>query len=586
MDPDLEGRDIMAVIDHLASLDWVLKEDGPDGTDPVLGGLGGSYGGGFQWVGAFSDQYFRGAPTRFDALAPGNTWYDLRTALAPNDVMRTVMVTGLYAAGAASNRLAPWLHVAMGAFVASGQVVDGPAPADFAAEIHQHSAAWFVERGERLDIPVFVQQGAGDLVFNLNEGLDAFHEALTPEAWERSLFANHQAGHFINRDELPGGPVPYAARTEDICPAPSPLAWFEHTLLGRPLDLGPRYRMRTVGGRCVGLDELPEREAVAAPALDQAVLPTGVRTEPRFEAIAQGPLTIAGAPLLRFNATTADPDARLFWGLAVGTSPADAQLIGAQWMPTRIAGPALGAAIETELGGAVVDIEEGETLYLVASPYSDQFLAHGSRHPGVVLVEGVSIGLPIVTPTADITVEAPAAGRYSDAVPVGATLTLGNEPLAATEITFSLGDVSVTATTGDDGRATALLPLSDVPGSYTLSAAFAGNDDAAGASASQPFTIERELTEVTGWSPARPRGETVELSAALGEDDGPALAGKTIVFRVRDLIFTATTDATGTARVTAVVPDHGRSADVSVSFEGDELFEGSSDSFAIRWGKG
>ncbi|MFP5224987.1 MAG: CocE/NonD family hydrolase, partial [Actinomycetota bacterium] len=113
MDPDFEGRDISAVLDHIASLDWVLKDDGPGGIDPVVGGLGGSYGGGFQWVGAFTDQWLRDAPTRFNSLRPGNTWYDLRESLAPNGVMRSVIVGGLYAGGVRNNNLAPWVHAAM-----------------------------------------------------------------------------------------------------------------------------------------------------------------------------------------------------------------------------------------------------------------------------------------------------------------------------------------------------------------------------------------------------------------------------------------------------------------------------------------
>lgn len=403
MDPNLEGRDIMAVIDHLASLDWVLKDDGPGGTDPVLGGLGGSYGGGFQWIGAFSDQYFRDAPTRFNSLHPGNTWYDLRTALAPNGVLRTVMAGGLYAAGAQNNDLAPWIHAAMGTILATGQVIDGPRPANFGSEMHQHSAAWFVEQGERLDIPVLIQQGAGDLVFNLNEGIDAFQQALTPEARARSLFVNHQAGHGIPERvpgvpaiPFPAGPVPATARSEATCPAVGPLAWFEHTLLGEPLDLGARLRLRTVDGRCLSLDEFPSTSETPVEALSQTVLPTGPRGPTRFFPISQGPLTLAGAPTLSLTATTTVPDARRFWGLAVGTGPDDAELLGGQWMPIRIAEPALERDITTELGGVVADVPEGQTLYLVTSPYADQFAAHSSRTPGVIVVDDVKVGLPIV----------------------------------------------------------------------------------------------------------------------------------------------------------------------------------------------
>lgn len=405
MDPDLEGRDIMAVLDHLASLDWVLKDDGPGGVDPVVGGLGGSYGGGFQWVGAFADQYFRGAPTRFNALSPGNTWYDLRTSLAPNGVMRTVIVGGLYAGGVQNNNLAPWVHAAMASSIATGRVLDGPAPADFGSEIHQHGAAWFVEQGERLDIPVFIRQGAGDLVFNLNQGIDALSLALTPSARRRSMLVSHQAGHGLPEKApllpvdvaVPAGPLPYTERSEEICDAPDEVAWFRHTLLGAPLELGPRLRLRTVDGACLTLDEFPEPSYIEVNPLIGTVMPVGVRGPATFAPIESGPLTLAGAPTLSLTATTADADARTFWGLAIGTSEEDARLIGGQWMPTRIAGPAVATTIRTELGAVVAELEPGEILYLVASPYADQFIAHGSRAPGAVVVDDVVVGLPVVS---------------------------------------------------------------------------------------------------------------------------------------------------------------------------------------------
>jgi ABC-2 type transport system ATP-binding protein len=395
MDPDFEGRDIMAVLDHIASLDWVAKDDGPGGIDPIVGGLGGSYGGGFQWVGALTDQYRRNAPTRFNSLMPGNTWHSLRTSLAPNGVMRTVIVSGLYAAGVQSNNLAPWVHVAMASATATGQLVDGPAPLNFASEFHQHGAVWFAEQGIKLDIPVYISQGAGDLVFNLNEGLDNLHHAVTPQAQAKSIFINHQAGHGLPGN-IPSGPVPYADRHGETCDAPSPIQWFKHTLLGEPLEIGPRYKLMTVDKRCIELEELPDTTDITPPELDGALLPLAARGPATFYPIAEGPIDLAGAPVLSFNATTSTPDARTFWGLAVGTSPEDALLIGGQWMPTRLALPAVAERITTELGGVVAEVDEGETLFLVSAPAADQYAAHPSRVPGAMLVENPVLSLPII----------------------------------------------------------------------------------------------------------------------------------------------------------------------------------------------
>jgi ABC-2 type transport system ATP-binding protein len=397
MDPDLEGRDIMAVIDHLASLDWVAKDDGPGGSDPVLGGLGDSYGGGFQWVGAFTDQWLRDAPTRFNTLVPGNTWYDLRESLAPNGVLRTLIVNGLYGTGMANEDqdIAPWFTAAMAAGNATGLMVDVPPAADWSTELHQHGAAWFVEQGMQLDIPVHFSQGAGDLVFPLNDGINAYEHALTPEARERSVFLNHQGGHGL-LGQLPKGPLPYTARSGDTCDAVSTLAWFRHTLLGEELELEGRIRLRTVDGDCHHMDAFPEATTVEVPAFDGTVIANAARGEYVMHPLVTEPATIGGIPHLTFSSTNTVPDARVFWGLAVGTSPEDVRLVGGQWMPSRVELPGADQTVSIELGAVVVDVEEGETLYLVASSSADQFVAHASRAPGVTILDDVVVELPFV----------------------------------------------------------------------------------------------------------------------------------------------------------------------------------------------
>ena len=65
--------------------------------DPVLGAIGGSYGGGYQLVGALSEVRDRGA-TRFDALVPEITWFSLTESLFPQGVPRTEWAAALTAA--------------------------------------------------------------------------------------------------------------------------------------------------------------------------------------------------------------------------------------------------------------------------------------------------------------------------------------------------------------------------------------------------------------------------------------------------------------------------------------------------------
>ena len=77
--PFFEGRDVIAIIDYLET--QPLVEVDPDG-DPLLGMIGGSYGGAIQWVAA-------GIDPRIDAIVPGITWNSLNLALYPKRGFKT-----------------------------------------------------------------------------------------------------------------------------------------------------------------------------------------------------------------------------------------------------------------------------------------------------------------------------------------------------------------------------------------------------------------------------------------------------------------------------------------------------------------
>src|SRR5256885_11042741 len=58
MNPDYEGRDVVKLVDLVAGLDWVTQQRP---GDPLIGAIGGSYGGGYQFAGAFTELRDRGA---------------------------------------------------------------------------------------------------------------------------------------------------------------------------------------------------------------------------------------------------------------------------------------------------------------------------------------------------------------------------------------------------------------------------------------------------------------------------------------------------------------------------------------------
>lgn len=427
MDPELEAQDVKSVIDHVAALDWVLHDRNADGTpiadDPVLFAMGGSYGGGYQTITALTELRESGH-TRFNALAPEITWYDLPQSLAPNGVPRSEWNTVLYGAGVALAEVAPFVHEAFAWGASTGQWPDGtilgePDPAGAVpntdAIFHAHSPAAFVEQGIRIDVPVLWRQGISDTLFPLNEGLHNFTRTLTDDARQHSIFVGYNGGHVL--------PTVYPTLTDgsgrDACSFDGfgdlRLAFFQAVLDGADdpsavLRAGhdglARYNFTTDGGEsCVRTDALPAGEAHAAGedvvVVEDAWMSTtgpGAATYVELEGVT-GPTTIAGIPLLEGQVSTPGVDQRMFFGLARGTSVADAQLIQNNLMPLRVTTPttSIQEAFEIELPGISVDLAEGEKLFLVVTPFSEQFYGHGSnRTPGWMGFTDLAVTLPVV----------------------------------------------------------------------------------------------------------------------------------------------------------------------------------------------
>ena len=189
------------------------------------------------------------------------------------------------------------------------------------------------------------------------------------------------------------------------------------------------------------------------------------------------------------------------------------------------------------------------------------------------------------TAPSSLALSAPATGRATDAVDVSARLTSGNEPLSDRAVVLTLGSESIAVSTDSEGIASARFQLDDVPGEYEVTATFDGDQGHSGTTARAPFTIEREVTQLRYDGETEAKGETVTVAAVLTEDDGPAVAGRTVTFEVAGTSADAVTDATGRATTTMLVPDHGRSQVVTASFAGDDIYESSSVQAKVAWGK-
>ncbi|MEU4743490.1 alpha/beta fold hydrolase [Actinosynnema sp. NPDC023658] len=385
-DPAFEGEDVIRVIDHVASLDWV-RRTGPN--DPVLGAIGGSYGGGYQFAGAFAEIAKTGR-TRFDALAPQITWSSLNDSLAPEGVVRTTWVTALYA-------IAPRAHTStMHAGYAEGMLT-GNWPAAMDEFFRDNGPAFHSDAGRRLDIPVLLHQGISDNLFPLDQAIDNFDRALTPRARADSLLVGFNGGHTLPT-AVPGG---YAV-AGDACPTALgasgyddlELRFLAENLLGAPRTISGhgRYHLMTAEGGCVGVDSVAPSTTAALPD----VLTTAGVGLPQAIKIADGPLTLAGSPTLEAAVSTFGLDSRAFFALSTGTSPLDAKVIQNNVLPHREPGVTLGARRTIELPSVAATIPAGRSLFLTVTPISDMFLLHGSRTPGAMLLRDVTVNLPVV----------------------------------------------------------------------------------------------------------------------------------------------------------------------------------------------
>ena len=402
-DPKLETEDMKNVIDRIASFDWV-ELDRPG--DPVLGAIGLSYGGGYQTM-TVLDEIADEGRTRFNALAPQITWYDLPESLAPQKVVRSAWNVVLYGAG--SSMVPNYIHESFAWGTATGQWPDGtlygqsvPGAPNLDAEFHKHSPVSFVEKGIQIDVPILLRQGASDNLFPMNEGLDIFTKAVTDKARSQSYFVAFNGGHALPNAAPRGEPVAVELGTgADACNkdfTQTTIDFFRRVFAGKSTRgvLPSRYNMTTVtGDECLRLARLDSTKPMKVDPTGTGVLPfTAAAGAPLNIPLGEGPRTIAGVPKLEGKVTPAGLDARLFFGLAMGTSPADAAVIHNNLMPLHQMLPAQDQKFSIELPGVVAEVPEGQSLFLTVTPVSDMYFGHGSRTPGAMVLSDLMLTLP------------------------------------------------------------------------------------------------------------------------------------------------------------------------------------------------
>lgn len=209
MDPDFEGKNLLAILDWLeANLNWLRYGPSNDGRDPnnlVVGSMGGSYGGMYQLLLTHIDP-----KRRLDAIVPEIAPHDLPYSLAPGSVPKALWDPALLALGSRAgiktgSTSDPFLVQQFAISFAQNQLT--PGLRDF---FSYHSTSYWCKGkpvltnggpGTRPELmqrqaprthALFIQ-GMRDTLFNFNEGL-ANYQCLARSGGDVRLMTT-QTGH-------------------------------------------------------------------------------------------------------------------------------------------------------------------------------------------------------------------------------------------------------------------------------------------------------------------------------------------------------------------------------------------------------
>ena len=170
---------------------------------------------------------------------------------------------------------------------------------------------------------------------------------------------------------------------------------------------------------------------------------------------------------------------------------------------------------------------------------------------------------------------------YHDPAQLTAVLTVvgTSAPVAGATVNLTLGSQSCSGTTDPSGIASCSIVLTQVPGNYTVAAAFSGIFGAdAATSVSRPFSITLEETTLSYTGDlVIANGGAAHLSGVLLEDGTTPIAGRTVSFKLGTgataQTCNGTTDPTGKAVCTiSPVAQPLGSVAVADSFAGDAFY--------------
>ncbi|MBI2076979.1 MAG: alpha/beta fold hydrolase [Euryarchaeota archaeon] len=390
-DMEFEIKDVSSVITYLAGLDWVRLETA---GDPVVGALGGSYGGGYQLLTAAVDP-------RLDAIAPEITWNDLPQSLVPNGAPKSAWVDVLYGSGLARTQLDATVHEGFAVLETQNRIPDGrlPGEPDLKTRFTKSSPKSYPDA---IRIPTFLIQGANDTLFNVNEAVRNYHQIRATCAPVQLL--THLGGHILNTQGTLAAPTPTAVGLQGPAGG-SPcggltnltIRFYQRHLLDAKIARGDPV--------CLALDDASKRTGASFPLPGTSVLNVSLPAQTVPQGIpfstavdVGGPATVdvlLGIPVLSGKVTNAAPDAIVYFGLQA-TGSAGSRILNAQVTPLRVTTASSEQAFRIELGAVATDLRPGEHLELLVTSHQDQFAHNAERVPGLATLAALQLELPLV----------------------------------------------------------------------------------------------------------------------------------------------------------------------------------------------
>lgn len=393
MQPDVEVLDVIAIIDHLATLDWVLM-DGPG--DPRIGAIGGSYGGAFQTMTAVFDD-------RLDVLVPEITWNNIADALAPNGVINSVWVDLFYVAG---NTISPItfnddFHAGFAWATATNELPAGQVPGvvpDLVKEFNEASPSSYPGA---IDKPTLLIQGMTDSLFPLGQAVSNY--GLIGETGAPVALYTHRGGHLAPGGVQYVGPVQAGFQAEagpSACGDLTELqiAWHLEYLLEVPSWGRPSVCLSLQDGSDLTADAFPLPNTTWAPTSAGTIavpqLPVGALVDLPLMTL-DVDAAVAGIPRLA-GTVTSPADGIAFFALKATLPDGSWFKLDDQVMPMRWKDSPVGEDFEIDLKGVAVALPAGTSLSLSVGNWDPLFFGNAGRVPGAVVLEDLTVTLPIV----------------------------------------------------------------------------------------------------------------------------------------------------------------------------------------------